>query len=215
MKSNINFPIKQAEIVKISLQLFIEKGYEKTTITDIMKACQLSKGGMYHYFESKDAILDAVIIFAIQEQLPAFEEKINNASTVIEKLVVFMRTDFFSPSEFQSQFALFKQAQMNSLVAYRVKILNAKYAVPYLEQIIVTGVSEGIFHTDYPKDIAQSLYTIGDMFFSALGEFPNDDLFRSQKTAAFLELIQRILCVDNATIKEFSAHLKRLIADSY
>ncbi|MBA3926920.1 TetR/AcrR family transcriptional regulator [Listeria rustica] len=212
MKSNINFPIKQAEIVKISLQLFIEKGYEKTTITDIMKASQLSKGGMYHYFESKDAILDAVIIFAIQEQLPAFEEKINNASTVIEKLVIFMRTDFFSPSEFQSQFALFKQAQMNSLVTYRVKILNAKYAVPYLEQIIVTGVSEGIFHTDYPKDIAQSLYTIGDMFFSTISEFPNDDLIRSRKTAAFLELIQRVLCVDNATITKFSAHLKRLIA---
>ena len=43
----------QERIVDASIKLFIEKGYEQTTIQDILNALNLSKGGLYHHFKSK------------------------------------------------------------------------------------------------------------------------------------------------------------------
>lgn len=47
-------------IVDASIKLFIEKGYEQTTIQDILDALNLSKGGLYHHFKSKEEILEVV-----------------------------------------------------------------------------------------------------------------------------------------------------------
>lgn len=50
-----------AHILEVSTTLFMQKGYEKTTIQDIIDALQMSKGAIYHHFRSKDEILQAVI----------------------------------------------------------------------------------------------------------------------------------------------------------
>lgn len=49
-----------AKILDTSLQLFAKKGYEKTTIQDIVDELGMSKGAIYHHFNSKKEILDAM-----------------------------------------------------------------------------------------------------------------------------------------------------------
>ena len=48
------------KILDVSLKLFGEKGYEKTTIQDIVDALGMSKGAIYHHFKSKDDIIEAL-----------------------------------------------------------------------------------------------------------------------------------------------------------
>lgn len=49
-------------ILDVSQRLFIEKGYDNTTIQDIIDELGgLTKGAIYHHFSSKQDILDAVI----------------------------------------------------------------------------------------------------------------------------------------------------------
>ncbi|MEG7530348.1 MAG: TetR/AcrR family transcriptional regulator, partial [Hungatella sp.] len=49
-------------ILDVSEQLFLEKGYEHTTIQDIINALgDLSKGAIYHHFKSKEEIMIAVV----------------------------------------------------------------------------------------------------------------------------------------------------------
>lgn len=48
------------KILTISTKLFAEQGYEKTSVADIIKALGISKGGLYHYFASKEEILSAI-----------------------------------------------------------------------------------------------------------------------------------------------------------
>ena len=45
--------LRRAEILRVAEDLFYEKGYESTTLSDILHALGLSKGGFYHHFESK------------------------------------------------------------------------------------------------------------------------------------------------------------------
>ena len=48
----------QRKILDVSFRLFTEKGYDHTTIQDIVDALGMSKGAVYHHFKSKEDILD-------------------------------------------------------------------------------------------------------------------------------------------------------------
>lgn len=52
---------KKELILQIAYRLFLKKGYQSVSIKDIMEASKLSKGGIYHHFESKEDILVAVL----------------------------------------------------------------------------------------------------------------------------------------------------------
>ena len=49
------------KIVETAAQLFVERGYEQTSIQDILDVSGLSKGGLYHHFKSKEQIFEAVM----------------------------------------------------------------------------------------------------------------------------------------------------------
>ena len=48
-------------ILDTAARLFTQKGYDRTTLQDIIDATGLSKGAIYHHFASKEAILIAVV----------------------------------------------------------------------------------------------------------------------------------------------------------
>ena len=66
------------KIVVTAARLFVEKGYEQTSVQDILDATGLSKGGLYHHFKSKEQILDAVMQRRIQYVNKRFQELIRN-----------------------------------------------------------------------------------------------------------------------------------------
>ncbi len=51
---------KRQELLDAAERLFCQQGYEATAISDLMAALKLSKGGFYHHFSSKDAVLSAL-----------------------------------------------------------------------------------------------------------------------------------------------------------
>jgi AcrR family transcriptional regulator len=56
----------RAEILKKALLLFMEKGYRDVSYQHLVKKTGLSKGAIYHYFESKEALLWAVFEFLVE-----------------------------------------------------------------------------------------------------------------------------------------------------
>ena len=66
------------KIVDISAELFAKKGYEQTSIQDILDATGLSKGGLYHHFKSKEEILEAVMQKRVQYVNGRFHNIIRN-----------------------------------------------------------------------------------------------------------------------------------------
>ncbi len=60
MKRNASSPAKIQKIMAASRTLFIEKGYEETSVRDILKAADISTGSLYNFFTNKEEILLAV-----------------------------------------------------------------------------------------------------------------------------------------------------------
>ena len=46
------------QIMEAAWELFLEKGYENTTVNDIIKKAGTSKGGVYYYFKANEELLN-------------------------------------------------------------------------------------------------------------------------------------------------------------
>lgn len=57
---------RRQEILYAALELFVSKGYAATRITDIAKKAGMSTGLMFHYFESKEKLYEALIQMGLE-----------------------------------------------------------------------------------------------------------------------------------------------------
>ncbi|MEO0776021.1 MAG: TetR/AcrR family transcriptional regulator [Bacteroidota bacterium] len=82
---------KSAEaILQAALELFGHQGYHSTTISQIAKAAGVSKGLMYNYFPSKEALLDEIIhgVMAVGEELMTLLEGPGSPGERLRKLLL-------------------------------------------------------------------------------------------------------------------------------
>ena len=68
-------------ILKVSLQLFLKKGYKEVSYQDIINKTGLSKGAIYHYFKSKDDLLAHVFEFLLEATRQPEQENPENLVT--------------------------------------------------------------------------------------------------------------------------------------
>ena len=151
-RSNKNHDANRETLIKIAFDLFLDNGYEKTTISQIMKAANLSKGGMYHYFSSKDEILDAVIQFGLNQEIEKIKARIKGMA-IDEKLIGL--TQNVEISDFTRKLLGYTNDNADSIVAYKVRECNLYLSIPVLSEIIQEGVDGGIYNTAYPKETAE------------------------------------------------------------
>lgn len=72
-------------ILEVAWNLFFEKGYENTTIDEIIQICGSSKGGFYHYFNAKDDLLNH-LSYLLDKQYEKLAENIDEHWGEKEKL---------------------------------------------------------------------------------------------------------------------------------
>ena len=60
---------RRNEIITTAEEFFLTKGFNKTTVNDILKRIGIAKGTFYHYFVSKEEVLDAVIGQIIDQEI--------------------------------------------------------------------------------------------------------------------------------------------------
>lgn len=81
------------KILSAALKLFAEKGYETTSVDDVVKRAKVSKGSAYHYFPSKEALLRAVVVNGLSA-FGALVERVESAQSPKEKLAAFINVSF-------------------------------------------------------------------------------------------------------------------------
>ncbi len=98
-----NFEGIQLGILKKAARLFATHGYERTSIGDLVKACDLSRGAIYHYFESKEAILFAMMDSLVRDLLETLTEAAAQEGEPVERLqriiAAFVESNARSPDE--------------------------------------------------------------------------------------------------------------------
>ncbi len=81
------------KILSAALKLFAEKGYDTTSVDDVVKRARISKGSAYHYFPSKEALLRAVVTNGLSA-FGSLVERVESAQSPKEKLAAFINVSF-------------------------------------------------------------------------------------------------------------------------
>ena len=94
MKQEIKSKETQDLIINTSFELFYEKGYNATSIPDIMKETSLSKGAFYHHFKNKHEIGKKVIENIIRKRIKeGFIEPLAELNRNIPELLLYVFTN--------------------------------------------------------------------------------------------------------------------------
>ncbi|WP_243035894.1 MULTISPECIES: TetR/AcrR family transcriptional regulator [Lachnospiraceae] len=88
---------RKKEILDAAIRVFSEKGYEKTSITDIAKSINIAQGLCYRYFASKEELFDAALEeysnILIENMMKGFTGNEQNLSDVINKVTSAYESD--------------------------------------------------------------------------------------------------------------------------
>ena len=195
---------RRTEILNAAQGLLYTKGYEQMSIQDILDQVHISKGAFYHYFDSKQALLDALIG---RMQVDA-EQVIGPISAdpslpALEKMQrVFATAARWKLAQKEYLMALLRvwYADDNAIVRQKIQARLLLESGHFITDVIEQGVREGVFQTGYPErvgEIAMGLVTtLGDHYAEILlaNPPPPDGLEQILRiNAAYTEAIERVL----------------------
>ncbi|MFR1478960.1 MAG: TetR/AcrR family transcriptional regulator, partial [Hydrogeniiclostridium mannosilyticum] len=78
--------ITESRILEVAMKLFIEKGYEQTTLQDIADSIGMTRGAIYHHFKDKAEMVDTVMACMFHKTVPYEEIKNNKEISALEKI---------------------------------------------------------------------------------------------------------------------------------
>ncbi len=157
-------------ILDAAFKLFMEKGYERTSIQDIIDNLGgLSKGAIYHHFKSKEDILIAVInqMTAESNQLLAEVRDRQNLNGR-EKLRAIFKESLFRPVQ-DDIFSVAPNLGDSPQLLFGIIKDTLYEAVPhYVLPIIRQGIADGSIVTDYPSELAQLIILAANVWMNPM-----------------------------------------------
>ncbi|MEG0804006.1 MAG: TetR/AcrR family transcriptional regulator, partial [Pygmaiobacter sp.] len=149
-------------ILTEALKLFIEKGYENTSIQDIINNLGgLSKGAIYHHFKSKEEIFEAVCK-KIGDENTIYYDKIRDDKTTngAEKLNAMIRSAYSNPNN-EAVLAMTSRIMEDpKFLMNQIRETYELVAPYYIEPIIREGIADGSLQTAYPRELAGVVITL-------------------------------------------------------
>lgn len=150
---------RRHEIIKTASSLFAQKGYDKCSINDILTAIGIAKGTFYHYFKSKEEVLDAVVGQATE--------------LIHDKVSEVVKRDDLDPDEMILQIFLAMRIEdemmdgmleeihrtENALFHQKSLVQTVDMIAPILTEVVEQGVEEGIFECAFPKEYIRIFMT--------------------------------------------------------
>ena len=183
--------VRRQEIVATARQLFQVNEYERTTMQDVMDRLGIAKGTIYHYFKSKEELLEAVVENIVEEdnirkQL-LLKETQGNA---LEKVRVLISADNMAADNPEILEHLHRPGNLGMHIRQLAVTLTRQ--APLYAELIRQGCEEGLFQPEHPLECAEFILS-AVQFLTDMGIYPwaQQDLIR--RAMAFPAIIETML----------------------
>ena len=179
---------RRADIIAAAGELFQSQGYEKTTMRHVMDKLGVAKGTIYHYFRSKEELLEVVVNETINEIELALEQFIEsaegNALETMQQLI--------AAGNIEEEAAPILEGlhdPSNSGMHTRQLAETITKIAPIYASVIEQGVAEGVFHTQHPLEAAEMILT-AVQFLTDMGIYLWNPEVLMRRALAFPALIE-------------------------
>jgi hypothetical protein len=143
-------------ILSVSAKLFLEKGFDKTSMMDIAKTAGISKGAIYHHFQSKDEIIKSVTERQAQAVKDAMENFLSETSSLSgkEQLLLILERNFENQkAHYLDDVMSIRMKSAEFVLSYMQSCVNKDSA--FVSEIIKRGIADGSLVTDSPDECAE------------------------------------------------------------
>lgn len=165
-RTKIHYDEKRDELARQVFDIFMNNGYENTTLSLIVKELKISKGALYHYFTTKEACADAAVSLFSQDcyiKISTVTAEQSPAEKHFKDLILACAGLFQDNEKSMERIntpenAIFHQKLMASLV---------KTLAPLYAAVIEQGIRENKLEAEYPLETAQMILTLTNFYFDA------------------------------------------------
>jgi AcrR family transcriptional regulator len=153
------YTVRREAFIDTAQRLMQAKGYEQVSIQDVLDQLEASRGAFYHYFDSKQALLEAVIERMIEAGLGSVAPVVDDPRlTALEKL----KGVFSGIAQWKTERKALVLSVLQVWTSDDNAIVREKFRhglsgriVPFLSRIIEQGIAEGSFAVTRPVETAQ------------------------------------------------------------
>ena len=182
---------RKQELLKIAYDMFLLRGYENTSVDEIIDEAQIAKGTFYYYFPSKEKLLEDVIEMMIESEVKSARQIIGSDIPVPQKIVAIMTSIKPAEKELPIQNALMQPE--NVLMHDKIRKKLIEVVVPLLSETVEEGVNKGIFACDNIPERVRMLLVISNDTFNARAFSEND-------IAVFIDMTEKLLGAKKGTM---------------
>ncbi|MDE6891288.1 MAG: TetR/AcrR family transcriptional regulator [Lachnospiraceae bacterium] len=151
---------KKKLIIETARKVFMEKGYKSVTMKDIVEACEISRGGLYLYFQSTGEIFEEVLKSEQEDADDLFAGNIPKEASPSDILALLLKE--------QKKEILNRNASLNKAIyeyffdsrePFKDNMLKKQFdaAVHVIEKLITAGVESGEFYCEDPRGAARHI----------------------------------------------------------
>ena len=175
---------RKQELLKIAYQMFIQKGYEETSIDEIIAEAHIAKGTYYYYFPSKEATLEEVINMMIGDEVKRAREILSAPIPVPQKLVGVITS--LRPEQKESNIADTLNRKENIIMHEKISRRIVDEAVPLLAEIVSEGIAQGMFACDHIEERVRMILIMSQHLF-------DNDNFSEVDIEVFIDVVEKTL----------------------
>lgn len=156
--------IRKQEFLQAALDLFSKRGYEDTSIQDIIDAVGVTKGSFYYYFKSKEDVVDELLGgFRSDIRQILCEVLSDNSLDPMDKVVAMdarcLKHRLDNREYFERIYSTLTSIG-NAKLRHKLNDEGIKLILPLFRQAIVEGAEKGIFDIPVPEETAELYYTL-------------------------------------------------------
>lgn len=198
-------------ILDVATRLFVEKGYEHTSLQDIISETKLSKGAIYHHFSSKEEIFEA-IFHRIGEENSVALAKIRDDNTLngYEKLNAIFRAAYFNPNQSLMLTVTPPLLENPKFLAMQIQQLYDIVVPNFIQPILQQGINDGTIKTENPREVAEVMMILNNVWLNPIVRFADEESMRN-RCITFNRLLNGlgIDLLDEKMIEEYVKYCKK------
>jgi AcrR family transcriptional regulator len=195
---------RRSELIACAQKLFYSKGYESTSVRDIVDEIGVAKGTFYYYFDSKTAVLEAVVDELIAQAQAILQEIVadETLAAIPKWIQAFQVVGNWKIERKDEMIALLRllQKDENVLLQHKMWMQVTQVLSSELAKIIAQGVEEGVFETEFIQDSAEIALAIAqplrDTIYDTLlnpDKYDDPAALAWRKIASIQTAIERVL----------------------
>jgi AcrR family transcriptional regulator len=156
--------VRRDAFLDVAQRLVQTKGYETMSVQDVLDELEASKGAFYHYFDSKQALLEAVVERFADDAIASLAPILGDPNLpALRKLEgIFAGIGRWKADRKELVFAIIEvwNSDGNAIVREKLRRLTVNRLVPLLSPVIAQGIDEGTFTAESPEQTSMVLVSL-------------------------------------------------------